>query len=121
MISLTELRRWARVAGLGCLSAIGVFSSVPSLVHQNLALNGSLELFVAYTVTTFFLIFGFTRRFAWAYITALSAASFLFEFLQIWIPGSHPCIDGWLSSSAGAVAGAILALYVSRYLARKLV
>ncbi|WP_165498372.1 VanZ family protein [Siculibacillus lacustris] len=119
MIDRMDLRASARVAGVGCVIAIVVFSLLPGHQRPDILHNGNLEHFAAYAGTAFLLVFGFTRRFAWAHISALSAASALFEILQIWIPGRHAGVDNWLASSAGAVVGAVLAFHMSRYASRK--
>lgn len=115
-----DSRGLLRGAALACVVALAVLSLVPGDLRPHVFHDGNLEHLVAYAGTAFLLTLGFGRRTAWMNLSWLSAASAVFELLQIWIPGRTPSLDNWVASSTGAMIGTLAAIWTARLLARRL-
>lgn len=113
------LRTLARAAALLCVSALVALSTVPGSERPHVFDSGNAEHFIAYAGTTFFLAVGYARRFVWAWGALLSGTSAVLEVAQIWIPGRSAGIDNWAASTAGAFAGAMLAVFCVQLITRR--
>jgi peptidoglycan/LPS O-acetylase OafA/YrhL len=103
---------WLRYAAAICLLMIAVLSLVPRDLGgvDDSAVHGPVQHFVAYLAAG--LLAGLAtreRRSAFAVILALAAFSCLMEVLQYWSPGRSPEVQGFVASSVGAAAGALVA------------
>ncbi len=89
--------------------ALAVISLLPGNERPHTGLSGNVEHFIAYALTagaTRLCLFGVSSR---AQLVGFSLAAAVFEVCQIWIPGRSAGIDNWVASSAGALAGLLLA------------
>lgn len=102
-----DFRSLVRVAAVGCVVAIGVFSLLPRGAGSHPILEGNGAHLVAYGAASFLLAVGVGRRQAWVNVSFLSAAAAAFELAQSWIPGHLPGMDNWVASSSGAMLGAL--------------
>ncbi|MBS1180308.1 MAG: VanZ family protein [Proteobacteria bacterium] len=101
-------RRLFQVAGVMSLSAIAVLSILPGAERPHVFGSGNVEHFLAYAGAAFFASSLPALR-GWRIVLWLSAASLLFEGLQMFIPGRGPGLDNWIASSVGAATGLVLA------------
>ena len=104
--------KWLRLAGGVCIAIIAVLSLVPRYGPgiDNGAAQGPVQHFVAYLVAAALIGLGARQRQRVAIpIVAFAAYAGLLELLQFLAPGREPGLDGFLSSSLGAVAGTMLA------------
>lgn len=97
-----------QAAGVICLTVVVVLSVLPGADRPHVFGSGNVEHFIAYAGTAFFASSLPVMR-GWRIVVWLSAASLLFEGLQMFIPGRSPGLDNWLASSIGAGVGLVLA------------
>ena len=103
-----SVRRLAfRCAAWGCVVLIAYLSLTP--VQVRTPAPAGLEHAVAYAGTALIMLLAYPSRPVWTVSTLLAAYSGLLELLQNFSPGRHPGIDGVLWSSAGAIAGGLIA------------
>ena len=101
-------RRLFQVAGVICLITVVILSVLPGAERPHVLGSGNVEHLIAYTGTAFFASSLPVFR-GWRIVALLSAASLVFEGLQMLIPGRGPGLDNWMASTVGAVAGLLLA------------
>lgn len=107
-----DVRFGIRLAAMLCLIAIAVLSTLPGVDRPHTGASGNVEHFIAYLGTALFLASALGARKGVMAVALLSLAAAFFEVLQIFIDGRQPGVDNWLASTAGAMAGALLARFV---------
>ena len=93
-------RRLFQAAGVACLVAVVVLSVLPGAERPHVFGSGNVEHFLAYAGTAFFASTLPVLR-GWRIVVLLSAASLLFEGIQMFIPGRGPGLDNWGASTIG--------------------
>lgn len=86
-----------------------VLSLLPGSDRPHTGFSGNLEHAVAYALSagaTRLCLFGVPSRMQ---LLGFALASALFEIAQIWIPGRSAGFDNWAASTAGALAGILVA------------
>jgi VanZ family protein len=95
------------------VATIILLSIVPAQDRPKTGVPGHYEHLFAYFVTAFVLAIGYSDRAARVrlavFMVVLSGA---LELLQLWIPGRHSELIGFLGSSSGAALGMIVASFV---------
>ena len=107
--------------GLGWLgsASILVLSLVPGNERPHALSSGHAEHFLAYFVTAFCFSLGARSPAGrWTAFASLSLVSAAVEVAQLWIPGRTGELDGFIFSSAGALAGTVAGLLALRFRAR---
>jgi VanZ family protein len=108
-MDLTRIgRRLFQVAGIVCLGIVAVLSVLPGADRPHVFGSGNIEHLLAYAGTAFFASSLPVLR-GWRVVMWLSAASLMFEALQMVIPGRSPGLDNWIASTVGAIVGLLLA------------
>ena len=97
-------RRLFQAAGVICLAVITILSVLPGADRPHVFGSGNVEHLIAYAGGAFFASSLPGLR-GWRVVLLLSAASLIFEGLQMLIPGRSPGLDNWLASTLGAVVG----------------
>lgn len=97
-------RRLFQMAGVICLVIVAILSVLPGADRPHVFGSGNIEHMIAYAGAAFFASSLPGLR-GWRIVMLLSAASPVFEGLQILIPGRSPGLDNWIASSLGAVVG----------------
>ena len=108
-LPLNKIRCALRLAGWCAVFAIAVLSLVPGELRPHTEMPGYFEHFSAYFIATLLLSLGHTGRFAIFLSPLLSAYAAILETIQLWVPGRGAAIMDWVSSSMGALTGAIVA------------
>jgi VanZ family protein len=106
VISLKSLMRLAGWIGFGLIL---ILSLVPGNERPHTGATGQAEHFTAYLMTAAAYGYGCSllrERLTW--LAFLSAASALFEVIQLFIPGRNGQVIDWAASSLGACAGTVL-------------
>ena len=101
-------RRLFQVAGVICLAVIAILSVLPGPERPHVLGSGNAEHLIAYAGAAFFASSLPILR-GWRIVLVLSAASLIFEGMQMFIPGRGPGLDNWAASTVGALAGLLLA------------
>lgn len=101
-------RRLFQMAGIISLAVISVLSVLPGADRPHVFGSGNVEHLLAYAGAAFFASSLPALR-GWRVVAMLSAASLLFEGIQILIPGRGPGLDNWIASTLGAAIGLALA------------
>ena len=115
----SRLIRLARAAAWLGLLGVAVLSLVTGAWRPHTPMPGQAEHFLAYFLTSFAFGVGYPdRRTRMIACAGLCLAAGLFELLQNWSPGRSPNLLDWAASSAGAVAGILLAWPVPSLLRR---
>lgn len=102
-----DFKFWVRVAALGLLVAIATLSLAPHGADARAPAFGTGAHLLAYAGASLLLAVGAGRRQAWVNVSYLSAAAAVFELAQGLVPGRLPGLDNWVSSSSGAMLGAM--------------
>ncbi|MCM5559158.1 VanZ family protein [Pleomorphomonas sp. JP5] len=100
-------RRLFQMAGVISFVVIAVLSVLPGADRPHVFSSGNVEHVLAYAGAAFFASSLPTLR-GWRVVLLLSAASLLFEGIQILIPGRGPGLDNWIASTLGAIVGLAL-------------
>lgn len=101
-------RRLFQMAGVMSLAVTAVLSVLPGADRPHVFGSGNVEHLLAYAGAAFFASSLPALR-GWRIVLLLSAASLLFEGLQILIPGRGPGLDNWIASTFGAAVGLVFA------------
>jgi VanZ family protein len=101
-------RRLFQVAGVVSLVTIAILSVLPGAERPHVFSSGNAEHLLAYTGGAFFASSLPIFR-GWRIVLVLSAASLIFEGVQMFISGRSAGLDNWAASTVGAVAGLLLA------------
>ena len=101
-------RRLFQMAGIISLAVIVVLSVLPGGDRPHVFGSGNVEHLLAYAGAAFFASTLPALR-GWRIVLLLSAASLLFEGVQLFIPGRGPGLDNWAASTLGAAIGLALA------------
>ena len=101
-------RLFFQAAGVVCLLTIVVLSVLPGGDRPHVFGSGNVEHLLAYAGAAFFASTLPALR-GWRIVLLLSAASLLFEGVQLFIPGRGPGLDNWAASTLGAAIGLALA------------
>ena len=101
-------RKLFQMAGILSLAVIVVLSVLPGTDRPHVFGSGNVEHLLAYAGAAFFASTLPALR-GWRVVLLLSAASLLFEGIQIFIPGRGPGLDNWAASTLGAIIGLVLA------------
>jgi VanZ family protein len=91
----------------GCVILLAVLSLLPAEEMVRTSLDGHIEHVVACAGTAFLIGVAYP---AWRWqrvAAALVIYAGVLELLQNYSPGRHPALLDWLSSSAGALTGAV--------------
>ena len=100
---------WVIAAATGCV-LIAILSLLPGYLRPHTGAPGSVEHFAAYLMVAGAFTMGLrSERSVLIMVAGLMLAAGLFEILQIDIPGRHPGLTGFVSSSLGAWTGIVLA------------
>lgn len=118
MLWRSEVVTAFRVAGLVSIAALVVLSFVPGTLRPHVFASGNSEHFAAYAATAFLLGLGGAPRTTAVFVSFLSAGAAFAELLQNWIPGRSPGFDNFVSSSMGALTGAVVAIGVTMIVRR---
>lgn len=111
------MTRRRAIFGIGLLGVILiiVLSLAPGSMRPHTPASGYVEHFIAYLGVATCLCVGASRTgVRIAILLALALMSGLLEFAQLYVPGRSGEIWGALASSAGAMAGGMLAPVVRR-------
>lgn len=100
--------RLFQATGVVCLVAIAILSVLPGAERPHVLGSGNAEHLIAYAGAAFFASSLPIFR-GWRIVLVLSAASLIFEGMQMFIPGRGPGLDNWAASTVGALAGLLLA------------
>ncbi len=98
-----------RIAAGGSWIALAALSLVSGRDRPHTGLSGNVEHMLAYALAAFVTRLVLRQIASRWQFAAFSAASALFEVCQFWIRGRSPSFDNWITSSAGALIGVILA------------
>jgi VanZ family protein len=103
-----------RVAGWLVIIVIIILSLMPGHARPHSGVDGGYEHLLAYLSAGILLGFGYPERNARIRLgVLLIVLSGVFEILQLWAPGRHSELAGFLGSSAGATLGMIAAAMVT--------
>lgn len=94
-----------RLLAWGCVGLLAVLSLLPAEEVVRTGWGGYVEHVLAYAGTALLMRLGHPGRKAWWIAGGLVAYAGLLEFLQHYSPGRTPAIEGWLTSSFGALVG----------------
>ena len=97
-----------QMSGILSLAVIVVLSVLPGAERPHVFGSGNVEHLRACAGAAFFASTLPPLR-GWRVVLLLSAASLLFEGIQIFIPGRGPGLDNWAASTLGAIIGLVLA------------
>lgn len=100
------------VAGCCCVIAIVALSLVPQAQRLGTGMSGKHEHFLAYGVTSVFLVLSTGRRGRWVVPLGLALLAFVLEALQTLAPGRHPRISDALVGAVAAALGGVVAALV---------
>jgi len=114
----SEVAATFRAAGFVSIAMLIVLSLVPGTLRPHVFASGNSEHFFAYAATAFFLGLGNAPRTTAVFVSFLSAGAAAAELLQTWIPGRSPGFDNFVSSSTGALIGAVVAISLTTVLRR---
>jgi VanZ family protein len=106
---MTRLKSLMRLAGWIGFALILVISLLPGNERPHTGAPGRVEHFAAYLMTAAAYGYGCSllrERLTW--LAFLSAASALFEVIQLVIPGRNGQVIDWAASSLGACVGTVL-------------
>ena len=105
-----RLERQFRLLTWACVVLLAVLSLTPADYMVRTGAPGDLEHFAAYFGTGLIASLGYSRDLGYRVPAALLCgyAGFL-EIAQNWAPGRHPDFIDFASSSAGVIAGMLLA------------
>lgn len=106
--SLITQKRVARYLAVGTWIAIVVLSVLPGSLRPHTGFSGDWEHVAAYTGAAALTVIAFRRIPAALIIASFSAASALFEFTQLMIPGRGTLVSNWAASTLGALLGALI-------------
>jgi VanZ family protein len=109
-----DIRRWAAVAGWLGICAIAVLSLVPGSLRPHTPLPGPLEHMTAYALSgAAFAVARTQMRFRLSMFVGMTAAAFVFEALQILVPGRSAAVSDAIASSSGAALGLLIGAFFS--------
>ena len=112
---LQRHRRHAALAFYVCLLIIAILSLVPGHQRPHTGMSGRLEHAMAYAGTGLLMTLGYaTARARIRGFTGVVFLSFVFETLQIWIPGRASNILDALASDAGLTVGVLAGWLLTR-------
>ena len=94
-----------RLLAWGCVGLLAVLSLLPAEEVVRTGLGGYVEHMLAYAGTALLMRLGHPGRKAWWIAAGLVIYAGLLECLQYYSPGRTPAIEGWLTSSLGALVG----------------
>lgn len=94
-----------RLLAWGCVVLVAVLSLLPAEEVVRTGWGGYVEHVLAYAGTALLMRLGHPGREAWWIAGGLVVYAGLLEFLQHYSPGRTPAIEGWLTSSLGALVG----------------
>jgi VanZ family protein len=100
-----------------CLLIITVLSLVPGTQRPHTGMNGQFEHAAAYAATGIFMMLGYVRLRARSvgYVCVVFL-SFIFEWLQVYVPGRSSNIADALASDAGLTVGVVVGWCLTAWL-----
>lgn len=107
-----------RLLAWGCVGLLAVLSLLPAEEVVRTGLGGYVEHMLAYAGTAVLLRLGHPGRKVWWSAAGLVIYAGFLEYLQHYSPGRTPAVEGWLTSSIGAVVGTGGARWVGDVLKR---
>lgn len=107
-----------RLLAWGCVGLLAVLSLLPAEEVVRTGMGGYVEHMLAYAGTAVLMRLGHPGRKAWWTAAGLVIYAGLLESLQHYSPGRTPAVEGWLTSSIGALIGTGIARWAGEGLRR---
>jgi hypothetical protein len=108
---MIDAQRNLRITACAAVAILGLLSLVPGEIRPATGVGGTIEHVVAYAGTTLLLILGYQNALT-CFAVMLTYAACL-EIAQLWIPGRHSGLAGYLASASGVALGSAIAWLAS--------
>ena len=106
---MANFERLMRIGGWLAIPALAIGSWTPAEEMVRTGMSGSLEHVIAYLITGFVFIKGYSERPNWQVASALSGYAAVLEAGQLFAPGRHAGFLEWAASAGGVLCAVFLA------------